>query len=73
MCAALERLGEGKQAPGYLLLQLLSQQGWAVDVVSDGERGVIVRASKLGRAAVERRGACVADVAVDVVKAAAGG
>jgi hypothetical protein len=72
MVGRLERIGEGKEAPGYLLLQLLSQQGWAVDVVAD-PAGVLVTASKLGQRTVSRRGRSVAEVAVDVVEEATRG
>lgn len=68
------RLGESEAAPGFLLLQILSLQGWRVSVTGrdDGEDGVLVTATKLGHRSVAVRGASVADVAVDVVKQATG-
>lgn len=72
--AELERVGEGEQAPGYLLLGLLSLQGWHVAVTGrdDGEEGVTVSAVKPGRLGelsrkVERSGESVGAVVVDLV------
>jgi hypothetical protein len=74
MAAALAKLGESEAAPGYLLLQLLSMQGWRISVLArvDGERGVRVTATKLGQQPVDVSGASVADIAVQVVKEATG-
>jgi hypothetical protein len=70
--ATLERIGQSRQGPGYLLLELLSLDGWAVDVVADPDRhgGVIVTASMFGRRSVVKHGGSVAEVAVDLVKEA---
>lgn len=67
MAQAIEKLGETDAAPGYLLLKLLSLQGWRISVLSNGEGGVLVTASKLGFRTVEVSGASVADVATLVV------
>lgn len=69
MAQAIEKLGESEAAPGYLLLKLLSLQGWRISVIAH-EDGVLVSASKLGHRSIERSGASVALVAVDVVTAA---
>lgn len=73
--AALLRLSESEAAPGYLLLELLSMQGWRISVMArqDGEDGVTVTATKLGRRSVHVSGGSVAEIAVDVVKQAVGG
>lgn len=72
--ARIERLGESEAAPGYLLLQTLSLQGWRLAVLprNDGGEGVRVRATKLGRPPIDVAGASVAEIAVEVVRAATG-
>lgn len=66
MAQAIEKLGETEAAPGYLLLKLLSLQGWRISVMAHDD-GVLVTASKLGFRTVEVSGASVADIATVVV------
>lgn len=72
MAQAMQQLGESEAAPGYLLLQLLSQQGWRISIIArtDGVEGIVVSATKLGHRAIIVEGPSVADVATEVVKAA---
>jgi hypothetical protein len=65
----LERIGESRSGPGWLLLKLLSLHGWDIAVVArgDGEAGVTVSARKLGRRPVEISGGSVAELAARVV------
>jgi len=63
---ALERLGESKAGPGYLLLEMLALSDWSI-VVNAHPDGVLVSASKLGRRTVAIPGPSVAEVASTVV------
>jgi hypothetical protein len=66
---AIERLGDTDAAPGFLLLQALSQNGWAIDVMAGFAGGIMVRATRPGSHPVERYGESVAAVAPEVVEA----
>lgn len=66
----IEKLGDSRQGPGYLLLGLLSRYGWTVAVTSafagDGIL-VIVEHPQLGR--VSKRGMSVAAIAPEIAEA----
>lgn len=70
MAKTIERLGDTEAAPGYLLLQLLSQQGWRISILRGFGGGVIVTATKPGLPAVEKHGATVSEIAAAVVEEA---
>lgn len=69
MAKRLERLGETEAAPGFLLLGLLSQNGWWVGVTAGfGGNGVLVFAEHPAWGRVEKQGASVAAIATDLVE-----
>lgn len=55
---------------GYLLLRLLSLQGWIVDVRASFAGDAVIVSAAMGATVVTRVGASVADVACDLVKEA---
>jgi hypothetical protein len=64
---AIEKLGDSKAGPGYLLLGLLSQRGWFVGVTGAFAGGILVIADHPVWGRVERQGESVASIATDLV------
>jgi hypothetical protein len=63
---AIERLGESEAGPAYLLLGLLSRQGWFVGVTAGFAGGILVVAEHPQFGRVEKQAASVVDIAADL-------
>lgn len=67
MADAISRVGEGEAAPGFLLLRLLSLNGWSVYVTAGFAGGVLVIAEHPLFGRVEKQAESVASLACDLV------
>ena len=70
----LEQLGQSRVGPGYLLLEMLSIDGWLINITASDQirGGIVVRATKFAHVPIEMHGSSVAEIAPDVVRAARG-
>lgn len=68
MAQAIAKLGDTEAAPGFLLLGLLSKNGWYVGVTRGFAGGILVVAEHDVWGRVEKEGASVADIATDLVQ-----